>query len=175
MLGPSFVEIACRAAHAADPHAVLCYNDYGLEGDDETSRAKRMAILAMLGGLRQRGVPIGGLGLQSHLRAGGPDGFGPGLARFIRDVKALGLVVFVTELDVDDSRVGIADDDGMVAGVYKRYLDLVLESGAVTAVLTWGVWDTPHYTAATPEQNGPMARRPMLFGPGGVMKPASWA
>jgi endo-1,4-beta-xylanase len=175
MLGPSFVEIACHAAHAADPRAVLCYNDYGLEGDDPASGAKRAAVLAMLGGLRRRGVAIGALGIQSHLRAGGPDSFGASLARFIREVKAMGLAVFVTELDVDDSRIDHPHDDGLVAGVYKRYLDLVLGTGAVSAVLTWGVWDTPHYTAATPGQTGPMAQRPLLFGPGGAVKDASWA
>ena len=175
MLGPSYLDIAFRAAREADPAAVLCYNEYGLEADSDGGRAKRQAVLAMLRSLRQRGAPVGALGIQSHLRAGGADGFGPGLARFILDVKNLGLAVYVTELDVDDSRLDPATGDGMVAGVYKRYLDLVLGTGAVSVVLTWGVWDTPHYTAATPGQTGPMARRPLLFAPGGMVKDASWA
>lgn len=174
MLGPSYVEIACRAAHEADPAAILCYNDYGLEDDGAKGQAKRDAVLAMMRGLKQRDASIGALGIQSHLRAGGKDGFGPGLARFLLDVKALGLAVYITELDVDDSRVDPAARDGQVAGVYKRYLDLVLGTGAVSAVLTWGVWDTPHYTAAT-GQNGPMAQRPLVFAPGGGVKDASWA
>jgi endo-1,4-beta-xylanase len=50
----------------------------------------------MLHGLRQRRAPVGALGIRSHLRAGGPDSFGPGLARFILDVKNLGLAVYIT-------------------------------------------------------------------------------
>ncbi|WP_206240595.1 endo-1,4-beta-xylanase [Novosphingobium terrae] len=175
MLGPAYVEIAAHAAHQADPGALLCYNDYGLESDSDKAQAKRKAVLAMLQGLKQRGVPIGGLGLQSHLRAGGSDSFGPGLAQFIQEVRGLGLTVLITELDVDDSKLDPATSDGVVAGVYKRYLDLVLGTGAVSAVLTWGVWDTPHYTAATPGQSGPMAQRPLAFGPDGSLKDASWA
>lgn len=173
-IGPSYVDIACRAAHHADPAAVLCYNDYGLEEDGDTGRAKREAVLSMLRGLLQRGAPIGALGIQSHLRAGGSDAFGPGLARFILDVKSLGLTVYITELDVDDSRIDPSIRDAEVAGVYKRYLDLVLGTGAISAVLTWGVWDTPHYTGAT-GQNGPTAQRPLVFAPDGGLKDASWA
>ncbi len=174
-LGPSYIEVACRAAREADPTAVLCYNDYGLEGDGASGSVKRKAVLAMLRTLLDRGVPIGAVGIQSHLRAGRADSFGPGLARFLLDLKALGLAVYITELDVDDSGLDPASSNEIVAGVYKRYLDLVLETGAVSAILTWGVWDTPHYTAATPGQSGPMAQRPLLFGPGGSVKDASWA
>jgi len=174
MLGPSYVDIACRAAHEADPTAVLCYNDYGLEDDGANGQAKREAVLAMMRGLKLRGASIGALGIQSHLRAGGKDVFGPGLARFLLDVKALGIDVYITELDVDDSRVDPALRDGQVASVYKRYLDLVLGTGAVSAVLTWGVWDTQHYTGAT-GQSGPMAQRPLVFAPDGDLKDASWA
>ncbi|WP_363303900.1 endo-1,4-beta-xylanase [uncultured Sphingomonas sp.] len=87
----------------------------------------------------------------------------------------MGLAVYITELDVDDSRLNPGSSDGMVAGVYKRYLGRVPGTGAVSSVLTWGVWDTPHYTAATPGQSGPMARRPLLFGADGTVKDASWA
>lgn len=173
-LGPAFVDIAFHAAHEADPGATLCYNDYGLEADTRDGLAKRTAVLAMLRGLRERGVPVGALGIQSHLRAGGADTFGSGLAQFLHEVKALGLAVYITELDVDDSHVDPAHRDAIVASVYKRYLDLVLGSGAVTAVLTWGVWDAAHRTAATPKQSDVMAERPLLFAPGGSLKDASW-
>jgi endo-1,4-beta-xylanase len=174
-LGPRYIDIACHAAHEADPAAVLCYNDYGLETDGENGSAKRAAVLSMLSGLRQRGVPIGALGIQSHLSAGGPASFGPGLAQFLLEVRDLGLTVYITEMDIDDSRLDTSTDDAQVAAVYKSYLDLVLGTGAVSAVLTWGVWDMPHYTAATPNPTGPMAMRPLIFAPGGALKDASWA
>ncbi|VVE82950.1 endo-1,4-beta-xylanase [Pandoraea sputorum] len=175
MLGVNYLDMAFHAAHAADPHAVLGYNDYGLESDTHAGQSKRAAVLSMLKGLRQRNVPVHALGIQSHLRATDPHSFGPGLAPFIQAVRELGLAVYVTELDVDDSRIvgSVQNHDAAVAATYKRYLDLVLGTGAVSAVLTWGVWDSPHRTGATPA-DGPPAQRPLVFAPGGAIKAASW-
>ncbi|WP_408209127.1 endo-1,4-beta-xylanase [Paraburkholderia sediminicola] len=163
----------CRRMHTADPGAVLCYNDYGLVKDRHYGESKRAAVLAMLQGLRQRGVPVHGLGIQSHLRTG--DTFGPGLSRFILAVRDPGLSVYVTELDVDDSRfTGSTEDrDGAVAETYKRYLNLILATGSVSNIITWGVWDRPHLAGAA-VISGPLAQRPLVFGPQREIKPASW-
>jgi endo-1,4-beta-xylanase len=175
MLGPGYLDLAFRAAHRADPDAVLCYNDYGLESDAPSGVRKRVAVLSLLREMKRRGVPVHALGIQSHLRAADAQSFGPGLAVFLRNVHDLGLRIYVTELDVDDSHLTgtLAQRDAVVAGTYKRYLDLVLGTGTVSAVLTWGVWDTVHRTGATPS-NGPAAQRPLVFGPQGQIKPASW-
>lgn len=175
MLGPRYLDTAFRAAHQADPDAVLCYNDYGLENDTPDGESKRAAVLAMLVGFKKRGVPVHALGIQSHLRAGETHGFGPGLSRFIWAIRDLGLSVYVTELDVDDSRLSgsTAARDAIVAETYKRYLDLILATRSVSTIITWGVWDTAHRTGAT-ATSGPLAERPLTFGPDGEIKPASW-
>ncbi|WP_419795169.1 endo-1,4-beta-xylanase [Pseudomonas palleroniana] len=175
MLGPGYIDLAYAAAHRADPDAVLCYNEYGLESDSPSGTRKRAAVLALLRSMKQRGVPVHALGIQSHLRAADPHSFGPGLAAFLRQVHDLGIAIYITELDVDDSHVtgDVNQRDALVASTYKRYLDLVLGTGTVSAVLTWGVWDTVHRTGATPS-TGPLAQRPLVFGPQGVIKPASW-
>jgi endo-1,4-beta-xylanase len=63
----------------------------------------------------------------------------------LRDgARALGLQVFVTEMDVNDDAVeadDIAERDRIVAGVYRDYLTKVLEGPEVKAVLTWGATD----------------------------------
>ncbi|MDR3432086.1 MAG: endo-1,4-beta-xylanase [Rouxiella aceris] len=173
MLGPAYLDIAFHAAHQADPDAVLCYNDYGLEKDNSYGESRRSAVFAMLQGLKQRGVPVHGLGIQSHLRVG--DTFGPGLTRFIHAVRKLGLAVYVTELDVDSSRFSgnLKDRDGAVAATYKSYLELILATRSVSTIITWGVWDTPHIVGATLE-NGRVAQRPLVFGQQGEIKAASW-
>lgn len=175
MLGPGYLDLAFRAAHRADPDAVLCYNDYGLESDSPSGMRKRAAVLTLLREMKRRGVPVHALGIQSHLRAADAQSFGPGLAAFLRQVHDLGLRIYITEVDVDDSHLTgtVTERDAIVAGTYKRYLDLVLGTGTVSAVLTWGVWDTAHRTGATPAA-GPMAQRPLVFGPRGQIKPASW-
>ncbi len=54
MLGPRYLDIAFKAAHKADPDALLCYNDYGLEKDTHYGESRRTAVLAMLRSLKQR-------------------------------------------------------------------------------------------------------------------------
>lgn len=177
-LGPEYMDIAFDAAHKADPKAVLSYNDYGLEYANRVDTAKRQTVLTMLRELKKRGVPITALGMQSHLRATG-EKFGPDLADFIHEVHSMGLECWVTELDVDDSRVIAADDhsrDMQVADVYKQYLDLVLGTGCVNTVVTWGVWDQVRAVGAEAgvATNIGKSQRPLLFDSNGQPKQAAW-
>jgi len=54
--------MAFQLAHAADPTRKLFYNDYGGEG----AGAKSDAIYALVQGMISRGVPINGVGLETH-------------------------------------------------------------------------------------------------------------
>jgi len=176
LLGPSYVEIAYDAARQADPGVVLTYNDYGLEYENRSDMPKRKAVLSMLKDLKKRGVPVGALGIQSHLRAGTGERFGVDLPQFITEVRALGMEVYLTELDVDDSRMpeqGSARDEA-IADIHKRYLDLVLGTGAVSAVVTWGAWDLSRVIGAE-AVSGPKAERPLLFADGGAPKLDAYA
>ncbi len=141
LVGEDYVEVAFRAARRADPQALLTYNDYGLEGEDGDSLRKRVAVLQLLRRLKQRGVPVDAVGLQAHLTVG--DRFGPGMMAFLAAVRELGLQVFVTELDVDDRKlgVGVAERDGAVGRVYGEFVGLVLHEPAVNVVMTWGMTD----------------------------------
>ena len=73
------------------------------------------------------------------------DGFSNGVRELREGAKALGLQVFVTELDVKDD--GVAADDvaaartGLLPRCIGSYLDAVLEGPEVKAVLTWGATD----------------------------------
>ncbi|RXH55812.1 Endo-1,4-beta-xylanase A precursor [Granulicella sibirica] len=142
LVGDDYIEVAFRAARAADPQALLTYNEYGIEGEDEASYRKRRAVLMLLRRLKARNVPVDAMGVQSHLSAGDAS-YGPGLRGFLKDMRELDLQVFLTEMDVNDRALpaDVAVRDKAVAGVYGRYLDLVLADPAVTAVLTWGITD----------------------------------
>ena len=92
-MGPEYVALALRQAHAADPRAKLYINDYGVE----TAGAKSTALYNLVAALKREGVPIDGVGFQAHFVAGSaPTDFQDVLARF----AALGVDVAVTELDV---------------------------------------------------------------------------
>ncbi|MBI4782348.1 MAG: endo-1,4-beta-xylanase [Oscillatoriophycideae cyanobacterium NC_groundwater_1537_Pr4_S-0.65um_50_18] len=143
LLGSNYIDLAFRTAAEADPHALLVYNDYGLEYDRDTDESKRKAVLKLLEHLKARGTPIHALGIQSHLQGDATD-FNPDrLRRFLSDVASLGLKILITELDVNDQKlpVDIEVRDRIVAGVYEDYLNVVLDEPAVIAVLTWGLSD----------------------------------
>jgi endo-1,4-beta-xylanase len=149
-LGPGYLEIALRAAHAADPNARLAIADYGLEYDDIGWMVeKRGTMLDLLRGLKARGVPLHALALQGHLLGDHPPAFGAGLAAFLREVASLGLAIYVTELDVNDQNIpgDIAQRDRVVADIYGRFLRTVLTEPATQIVVTWGLSD--RYTSKT--------------------------
>jgi len=97
-LGPGVIADAFRWAHAADPEALLCYNDYNIAGEDG-SNAKFNAAFAMVQNLVAQKVPIDCVGDQGHLDL--QFGFNPILmTQDLRAYASLGLKVAITEADV---------------------------------------------------------------------------
>lgn len=140
--GPHYIDVAYHAARAADPDALLVYNDWGCELGGPAHDRFRAATLDFLESALARGVPIGALGLQGHLRAFGTPVDQKQLAAFLARVKSLGLSILVTEHDVDDSGgpSDIAIRDRAVADASRRFLEPVFDAAPI-AVLTWGLSD----------------------------------
>ena len=141
--GPSYIDNAFHAARQADPSALLIYNDWGFEAGDAENDLFRATTLKFLDGLLKRGVPVDGLGLQGHLDAFQHKIDQKKLAIFLDEVKARGLKILVTEMDVYDNNgpADIATRDTAVADTSRRFLDVVLANSATSAVLTWGLSD----------------------------------
>jgi endo-1,4-beta-xylanase len=135
----AYIEQALRWAHAADPQALLFYNDNGAE----TINVKSDAIYAMVKDFHQRGVPIDGIGMQMHIFDLHPDidGIAANIARF----AALGLQVHITEMDValplDASSQASAADLAQQAEIYRRIAAACLAQRNCTAIQTWGFTD----------------------------------
>jgi endo-1,4-beta-xylanase len=91
--GEDYVEKAFEYAHAADPNALLFYNDY-----NEISPVKREKIIKMVKGLQAKGIPIHGIGLQAHWATNEPSG--EQLEKTLEDFSKLGLKIQITELDI---------------------------------------------------------------------------
>jgi endo-1,4-beta-xylanase len=145
VLGSEYFKIAFNAAHAADPDVKLLYNDYG--GED--MGAKSDAIYALVKSLKESGVPIDGIGLQSHLTHTGvpPDQ----LAANMKRLAALGLSINLSEIDV---RMGMASgtlDDKLAqqAVIYRQLASACAAEPACTGMFVWGFTDAHSWVDGT--------------------------
>ena len=142
LIGPEYIDIAFHTAASADPHARLICNQNYLESDDPGDQQNRDAMLVQLRRIKSAGVPIHGIGIESHLFAEKTMATS-NMERFIGEVRSLGLEVQITELDVNDSQLplNIERRDQMVADVYKRYLDLMTRIASPTVIAFWSYTD----------------------------------
>jgi endo-1,4-beta-xylanase len=135
VIGPEYIALAFRFAHAVDPQAKLFYNDLGYEvGGPHTD-----AVLRMVRSLREQGVPIDGVGLESHFNTSAgyiTERMRPVLQAFAN----LGLAEEITELDVNTGPGG-ADRLAAEAEVYRQVARACVEQIACQRVTTWGYTD----------------------------------
>jgi endo-1,4-beta-xylanase len=120
----------------------LLINDDDLEYDAPDREIKRTIYLRLVEQLIRRGVPLTGFGLEAHLKPWLPIAE-KSYRRFLRELGQMGLRIYITELDVCDRTLAadIGERDRAVAGMTRRYLDLVLDEPAVRTVITWGLGD----------------------------------
>jgi endo-1,4-beta-xylanase len=133
-VGAEYVELAFRTARAADPTVGLFYNDYNIEGIN----AKSDSALAFVKDLLAKGVPITGVGFESHFQLNGvPSTLAANIARF----AALGLRVHITELDV---RLQTPSTAALFQTQAQNYGDVVsacTQSPACDTIMLWGFTD----------------------------------
>ncbi|ASW54457.1 endo-1,4-beta-xylanase [Plantactinospora sp. KBS50] len=112
-LGSGYIADAFRWARAADPQALLFYNDYNIEafGSGDPANDKTRFVYDMAKDLRSRGVPIDGVGSQGHLgtQYGNYDTLQ--VAAALKKFTSLGLATAFTEVDVRSQMT-----DGVQAG-----------------------------------------------------------
>ncbi|WP_019908510.1 endo-1,4-beta-xylanase [Paenibacillus sp. HW567] len=142
--GPGFISAAFEFAHAADPQALLFYNDY-----NESHPHKRDKIYTLLKSLLEQGVPVHGVGLQAHWNV-----YDPSLDEVrtaIEKYASLGLQLQLTELDMsvfrfEDRRADLkappAELLELQAQRYEAMFRLLKEYREVISSVTfWGAAD----------------------------------
>ncbi|KAH7875668.1 endo-1,4-beta-xylanase C precursor [Lentinula edodes] len=120
-IGPTYIDLALQAARAADPNAKLYINDFNIEGEG----AKATAMENLVTDLKSRGIPIDGIGLESHFILGE---IPTTLQAQMEAFTALGVEVAVTELDI---RMTLPETDALLAQQQTDYQTVV---SACTAV-----------------------------------------
>ncbi|HJP76235.1 MAG TPA: non-reducing end alpha-L-arabinofuranosidase family hydrolase [Pseudonocardiaceae bacterium] len=153
-MGSGYIADALRTAHAADPNAKLYLNDYNIEGQN----AKSNGMYNLVQSLKSQGVPIDGVGFESHFIEGqNPSDLQANMQRFAN----LGVDVAVTELD---DRIQLPTNSGNLAQQATDYGNVVKACLAVSrcvGISQWGVDDGhswipgtfPGYGAATMYDN----------------------
>ena len=175
IIGPDFIEKAFQYAHEADPHAVLRYNDYGLEKPE-----KRKKLITLIKELQKKKVPVMAIGSQAHLNVSITF---ETMDQSLAELKSLGLPLHITELDVNSATGGqrntgadvganaAATEGGLVAEADKKLTDAYVgifraflkHRDAVKVVTFWGPNDANSWRSRG---------RPLLFDGDSKPKPA---
>jgi len=178
--GEDFILKAFEYAHAADPKAVLFYNDYNTERPEKLQR-----IYTLLKKLRDAGVPVQGVGLQAHWSLFEPTQ--QELVTTIEKFASLGIKVQVTELDVSvypwekqrralrdgesdvftpDMEKQQADRYAMFFKVFRKYKKII------TGVTFWNISDQHSWLDEYPVKG--RKNYPLLFDQNLQPKKAYW-
>jgi endo-1,4-beta-xylanase len=141
-MGSGYIADALRTAHAADPGAQLYLNDYNIEGEN----AKSNAMYSLVQSLLAQGVPVNGVGLESHFILGQvPSSMLANMQRF----AALGVNVAVTELDDRIQLPATTANLNQQATDYATVVRDCLQVSRCVGVSQWGVGDADSWIPGT--------------------------
>jgi len=159
---PDYIRQAFREAEAANARwaeqlgvpasrAKLFINN-AEGGDDQFGAWHRPAILSLVEAMLKEGLPLGAVGLECHLQPqmmsdpSKPDW--RGLVALIDAIGALGVDVYITELDVLDyeaschgARATPAASDELTKLYFGTFFDQVLRAKAVKSICFWDLSD----------------------------------
>lgn len=150
-LGPGYVEQALRLARQADPTLRLTLNEFGLYADTPWAEIKRERLLRVVRGLLDRNCPLDAIGLQGHLQMREPFRAEP-FVQFVAALRAMGLAVLVTELDLREPDVlapTIEARDAAIAEYAGAFLEAA-RAGGVRSFLVWGLTDRDSWLRIEP-------------------------
>ncbi|MBW4593532.1 MAG: endo-1,4-beta-xylanase [Brasilonema angustatum HA4187-MV1] len=141
ILGPSVIVDWFKAAHEADPNAVLYINENfynnSTQGDQYESEIQY---------LLNNGAPLGGIGIESHLM----DGIIsiPQLVSILDRLAKFNLPIKITEFDIFTS------DKQSQADITRDCLTAAFGHPATNGFIMWGFWDRAQWF-----ENGPIYDR----------------
>ena len=135
IIGEKYIEDAFQTARNTDPEAILIYNEtfnertLGPNGGWYTTRTQEIVRR-----LKAKNL-IDGVGVLMHIDASNP----PNIADMIQTLKNYGIPVFVTEFDIDVSKISgsTAEKEEIRAQLYSKILRGVIDSGVCNVINHW--------------------------------------
>lgn len=140
-MGQAFIDQAFVNARAVDPQVDLFYNDYNIEAGGQ----KTTNLLALIDGMRARGVPITGVGFQMHVTIDWPSI--TAIESSLKAVADRGLKVKISEMDVSMKSAYTSFTTDAALRQQQRYHDIVaaylraVPAAQRAGITVWGVWD----------------------------------
>ena len=158
--GEDYIDSAFVWAHQADPDAKLYLNDYSVGMWNKEGKTRAMYNLAKR--LKDAGIPIDGVGFQTHTSVGYFDPSEVELS--IKQFQAIGLNVIVTEMDMEG---GQRNDKELIRAIsdselktqaekYGKLAEILLKYDCPT-FMVWGVADNRSWLDCSEDT------KPLLF------------
>lgn len=176
LVGSDYIDQAFCYAHEADPGALLFYNEY-----NDVISNKRMKIYDLVKGMKDRGIPIHGIGLQGHFSIYFPSI--DDIRRSIETFAQLGVKIQLTEMDISlfqfqDHRTDIKKPTAEMllkqAELYENVFEVLRTyRDIVNGVTFWGVADDYTWLDDFPVEG--RKDWPLIFDENSEPKPAYYA
>ena len=191
VIGDDHLAIAFDAARAADPTALLFYDDFyddlavtqdavangvSIVGGATAERSecadvpKCVAVREAISSLAASGVPVDGVGIQAHLLSPDPVDIG----EFAAWVEEIGLRWAVTEFDVPVPATEVTNPETLAfqADTYVDALQSCIDADGCSTFVTWGITDR---LPPTPDTTGGAFGGGLWFDVTDAPKPAATA
>ncbi|HSD55989.1 MAG TPA: endo-1,4-beta-xylanase [Candidatus Saccharimonadales bacterium] len=156
-LGPAYIGEALKAAHEANPNAKLYINEWSLETDAD----RRDAMVRLVKDLQSQGVPLDGIGFQSHFDAktlADDEVMNPifdgNLKDYLQQFTDLGLDVRISEASVAEAGNPTTQSD-----TYEALAESCMRVERCVGVNIWGASNSsyknryPYFTGSGREQD----------------------
>ncbi|HSN95423.1 MAG TPA: endo-1,4-beta-xylanase [Anaerolineaceae bacterium] len=147
-IGPEYIEKSFQWAREADPNATLILNAANNESPrDQDTTYNIDTLYAMVKTMKENGVSIDAVGMQSHLYLPWSSHVLPQEADVEATMKrfgGLGVKVMITEMDVNLHEIqGTAQQKETIQQqLYSTMMTACIRSGVCTLFATWGVYDS---------------------------------
>lgn len=151
-IGPDFIDLAFLRARQDAPNAKLLYNDYNIE---QMGNPKADRVFELVKDMRSRGIPVDGIGLQSHyyIRPDGNPVEGVPSIQAIRDNMAryadIGVEVHITECDFRIGKPSDAAKEELQRAFYADLLQACVDAPNCSHFTVWGLSDLDSWVPST--------------------------
>ncbi|ESP04887.1 hypothetical protein LOTGIDRAFT_109457, partial [Lottia gigantea] len=139
---PNITQWMFRETHKHDPNAKCFLNEYDIVAGYMTTAAYEDQAIQF----KQQGVPVEGMGIQSHLRGHIDVAV---IKRRLDEAALAHLPIWITELDI------VETDEHKKAKKYEDLMRLYFSHPSVHGVMFWGFWDGHHWRKDAAIANGP--------------------